>query len=106
MSNESISFKTITVDIFITYVVIPCMEVVSIKVDKRVKEKMRKLSNVNWSETIRQALAKKIQEEESKTRSTDAALLQEASTITDRLRKTSKKWNSTEEIHKWRQTRR
>jgi metal-responsive CopG/Arc/MetJ family transcriptional regulator len=82
------------------------MEVVSIKVDKRVRDKMKKLSNVNWSETIRQALAKKIQEEEAKTRTIDMASLLEASSITDRMRKASKGWSSTEEIRNWRQTRR
>ena len=81
------------------------MEVVSVKVDKRIKDKMKKLSNVNWSEIIRQALAEKIRQEESKTRTVERKSLLEASTITDRMRKASKHWNSTEEIRKWRQTR-
>jgi metal-responsive CopG/Arc/MetJ family transcriptional regulator len=86
-------------------VVIPFMDVVSVKVDKKVKDKMKKLSNVNWSEIIRQALAKKIQEEESKVRIFDTESLQEAAAITDRMRKASKRWNSTEEIRRWRQTK-
>lgn len=81
------------------------MEVVSVKVDKQVKDKMKKLSNVNWSEIIRQALAKKIQEEEAKTRTADRESLLEASKITDALRRASRRWNSTEEIRKWRQAR-
>lgn len=81
------------------------MEVVSIKVDKRIKEKMKKLSNVNWSDTIRRALAAKIEEEESKTRAVDTKSLIEAASLTDRVRKTSRHWSSTEEIRRWRETR-
>lgn len=82
------------------------MEVFSIKVDKQIRAKMRKLSYVNWSEIIRRALASKIEEEEAKTRNIDRDLLLEAASITDRMRKRSKNWSSTEEIRRWRQTRR
>lgn len=81
------------------------MEVISIKVDKRVKDKMKKLSNVNWSETIRRALASKIEEEEAKTRTLDTKSLLEAASLTDSMRKASKRWQSTEEIRRWRETR-
>lgn len=81
------------------------MEVVSVKVDKQIKDKMRRLSNVNWSEVIREALVKKIQQELSRTRTVDRKSLLEASSIADRMRKASAHWNSTEEIRKWRQTR-
>ena len=85
--------------------VIPAVEVVSIKVDKRVKDKMKKLSNVNWSETIRRALAQKIEEEETKARTVDTKSLLEAASLTDRVRKASRQWSSTEEIRRWRETR-
>jgi hypothetical protein len=81
------------------------VEVVSVKVDKHVREKMKKFSNVNWSETIRRALAAKIEEEESKTRTLDTKALFEAASLTDSIRKPSKRWSSTEEIRKWRETR-
>jgi len=81
------------------------MEVFSVKVDKRVKEKMRKLSNVNWSEIIRRALAAKIEEEEAKSRSVDTRSLLEAASLTDKIRKSPKHWSSTEEIRRWRQAR-
>lgn len=86
--------------------VILVVEVVSVKVDKRVKDKMKKLSNVNWSETIRRALAAKIEEEEARTRTVDAKLLREAASLTDGIRKASKHWSSTEEIRRWREARR
>lgn len=85
--------------------VIPVVEVISVKVDKRVKDKMKKLSNVNWSETIRRALAAKIEEEEAKTRTLDTKALLEAASLTDSIREASRHWSSTEEIRRWRETR-
>lgn len=82
------------------------MEVVSAKVDKRVRDKMRKLGHVNWSEVIRSALTTKIKEEEAKLRSVDKTSLIEASSMTDRIRKSTKDWDSTEEIRRWREARR
>ena len=82
------------------------MEVVSAKVDKQVRDKMRRLGHVNWSEVIRSALITKIKEEEAKLRSVDKASLIEASSMTDRIRKSSKGWDSTEEIRRWREARR
>ncbi len=81
------------------------MEVVSAKVDKQVRDKMRKLGHVNWSEVIRSALITKIKEEEAKLRSVDKASLIEASSMTDRIRKSSRGWDSTEEIRRWREAR-
>jgi hypothetical protein len=81
------------------------MEVVSVKVDKKTKEKMRKFSNVNWSETIRNAIEAKLNEEELKNRHLDFAEIREASKIADSVRKTIKGWNSTAEIRKWRDQR-
>lgn len=81
------------------------MEVVSAKVDKQVRDKMRRLGHVNWSEVIRSALITKIKEEEAKLRSVDKASLIEASSMTDRIRKSSKGWDSTEEIRRWREAR-
>lgn len=85
--------------------VIPIMEVISVKVDKRVKDRMKKLSNVNWSETIRRALAAKIEEEEARKRTLDTKALLEAASLTDSIRKASKRWSSTEEIRRWREAR-
>jgi predicted transcriptional regulator len=82
------------------------MEVVSLKVDKRVKEKMRKLAHVNWSEVIRRAIAAKIEDEEARLRVVDTDSLKEAASMTDNMRKGySKDWSSTEEIRRWREAR-
>lgn len=85
------------------------MEVVSVKVDKRLREKMKKLAHINWSEVIRNALASKIEEEEAKQRTIDSAMLQEAANLASALRKNKSMttgWKSTEEIRRWRETRR
>ena len=82
------------------------MEVVSVKVDKELKDKMRRFSNVNWSETIREAIRRAVAEEELKGRRVDPEEVREASRLTDSIRKTADGWSSTEEIRKWREARR
>jgi hypothetical protein len=47
------------------------MEVVSIKVDKKTREKMRRLANIDWSETIRRAINEVIEREELAERNVD-----------------------------------
>jgi hypothetical protein len=81
------------------------MDVVSIRVDKELREKMRLLSYINWSEVIREAVARKILEEASKKRRLDPNLLLEAAKISDSIRRPSPGWDSTEEIRKWREQR-
>ena len=83
------------------------MDVVSVKVDKKTKERMQLHSNVNWSETIRDAIRNRLDEEELKERHLDPKELHEASRIADSIRKPSPPgWNSTTEIRKWRDIRR
>ncbi len=78
------------------------METISAKIEKETKEKMKKLSYINWSEVIREMLNARIEEEESKVRVLDRDLIKEGIRIAKEVRKTSKGWNSTEEIRKWR----
>ncbi len=81
------------------------MEVVSVKVDKKTKERMQRHKNVNWSESIRDASRNKLDEEELKERHLDSKELQEASKIADSIRKPSPPgWDSTTEMRKWRDT--
>ena len=81
-------------------------EVVSVKVDKKTKQRMQRFSNVNWSETIRDAIRNRLNDEELKDRHLDLKELQEASKIADSIRKPSPPgWNSTAEIRKWRDSR-
>jgi len=81
------------------------MSVISVRLDEETRRKMKSLSHLNWSEVIRQAIAHKIKEEESKKRTLDPKTLREAAEITDKIRRPSPGWSSTEEIRKWRESR-
>lgn len=72
------------------------------KVDSDTKERMRRLSHVNWSETIRRAIENTIEEEELKERNVDPRDVREARLMADSIRRPSKGWDSTREIRKWR----
>jgi predicted transcriptional regulator len=83
------------------------MEVVSIKVDKKTREKMRRLANINWSETIRRAIDEVIEREEMAERNVDPREIRQGLKIAESIRRPSKKgWDSTAEIRKWRDQRR
>lgn len=85
------------------------MEVISAKIDKRTKEKMKRFSDVNWSEVIRKAIASRIREEELRSRinPVDKDELARAGRMTDTIRAkhAAEGWSSVEEIRKWRDTR-
>jgi transcriptional regulator of met regulon len=81
------------------------MGVISVRIDERTRRKMKRLSHLNWSEVIRQAIIQKIKEEENRKRNLDPKTLKEAAEITDKIRKPSPSWSSTEEIRKWRDLR-
>ena len=78
----------------------------SVKVDKELRDKMRRFSDVNWSETIREAIRRAVAEEELKGRRVDPDEVREASRLTDSVRKAAEGWDSTEEIRRWRDARR
>jgi len=82
------------------------MEVVSVKVDSETKQRMRRLSRVNWSETIRRAIEKTIEEEELRERNVKPRDVRKARLMADSIRRPSKGWDSTREIRKWRDRRR
>ena len=81
------------------------MSIISVRIDEETRRKMKRLSHLNWSEVIRKAIIRKIREEEIRERRLDLKDLREAAEITDRIRRPSPSWNSTEEIRKWRSLR-
>jgi len=81
------------------------MSIISVRLDEETRRKMKLLSHLNWSEVIRQAIAQRIVEEENRKRTLDLKMLKEAAEITDKIRKPSPSWSSTEEIRKWRESR-
>ena len=84
------------------------MTIVTVRLDDKLKNKMKKFRRVNWSEVIRGAILERISIEESLSarRVIDVALLQKAIRDQDRLRtKTTGTWSGAEEIRKWRELR-
>ena len=82
------------------------MEVVSVKVDKETRNKMRRLANADWSETIRRAINETIEREMLAERNVDPRDIKEGLKIAQSIRRPSKGWDSTKEIRKWRDLRR
>jgi hypothetical protein len=81
------------------------MSIISVRIDEQTRRKMKLLSHLNWSEVIRHAIIQKIKQEENRKRRLDPKMLKEAAEITDKIRKPSPSWSSTEEIRKWRDLR-
>jgi hypothetical protein len=84
------------------------LALITVRIDDRLKDKMKKIRHVNWSEVIRAAIAERISLEESTTKrnSIDLDLLKRAVTDQDRLReRTSGTWSGSEEVRKWRELR-
>ncbi|MFQ6124456.1 MAG: VapB-type antitoxin [Candidatus Heimdallarchaeota archaeon] len=82
------------------------MPVVSVRVNEETKAKMDRLAHVNWSQVLRDAIERKIEEEEMRTRHIDRRRLLQAVIVTDSLRRAKPGWRSEEEIRKWREKRR
>ncbi|MHB1440710.1 MAG: hypothetical protein ACYCSO_06775 [Cuniculiplasma sp.] len=82
------------------------MEIITARIDKETKEKMKKFSYINWSDVIRESVLKRLKDEESKERVIDKEAVAEGITKAAMIRKSSIGWNSTEEIRKWRDIKR
>ncbi|MCS7115652.1 MAG: ribbon-helix-helix domain-containing protein [Candidatus Bathyarchaeota archaeon] len=72
------------------------MKTLTVKVDEELREQMKKLRHVNWSEVIREAIRKKIEEENGRN-------IAEAVLINERLRRAAPDgWDSAKVIREWR----
>ena len=80
------------------------MRVVSAKIDDETKRRMSRLSDVNWSEVVRNAIRGRIEIEESLRRPVDRRRAITASRGMDALRESiaPSDFDSTKEIRKWR----
>ncbi|MHB8360702.1 MAG: hypothetical protein ACYDAO_00620 [Thermoplasmataceae archaeon] len=78
------------------------MDIKTARVDRETKEKMKRLSYINWNDIIRESIAKKIREVEARERIVDRKAIAKGIEIASTVRKSSVGWNSTEEIRKWR----
>jgi hypothetical protein len=83
------------------------MSLITFKIKEELKKKMRKYKHINWSEIARKAIEERIRLEElSESRKVDTDLMKNAIAVQDRIRsKSSRKWSATEEIRKWRESR-
>ncbi|KYH36638.1 MAG: hypothetical protein AYL29_012030 [Candidatus Bathyarchaeota archaeon B24] len=76
--------------------------VVSFRVDKELKKKMEELSYINWSEVVRRAIAKVVEEESSKKTVKDFVRIRKASIRCKILSRKVEGWSSVEEVRRWR----
>lgn len=73
-------------------------DMISVRVDKKLKKTMQGIKNVNWSEVIRSAIRMEV---ENRNRNLAKALLLNEKNVI----KPEKNFNSTEMIKKWRLSR-
>lgn len=71
----------------------------TVRVDEELRERMKRLKHVNWSEVIRDSIRKKIEEDVGRN-------LAEAILLNEKLRKIAPEgWDSARVIREWRSKR-
>ena len=79
----------------------------SIRVDREIRGRMADMVDVNWSEVVRQALRERIELEEDLRRPLNRKRALRAARALGLLRQRAKSaFDSTEEVRKWRDSRR
>ena len=86
------------------------MAFLSVRVPQSLKEKMKKINGVNWSEVVRGAIEERVEEELRRKRQRDPAAILEAIREQDRIAsvlgsKPTPDWSSVEVIRYWREHR-
>jgi len=75
------------------------MAIISVRVSEDIKKRMDKLRHINWSEVIRRAIIKVLEEEEGRN-------LARAVLLNEKIRKKAPEgWDSVEVIRFWRERR-
>jgi len=77
------------------------MPIITVRIDDEMKRMMEKLKHINWSEVIRRAISKKIEEEME--RKVDRKRILWAAVKTEELRRRVEGWRSVDEIRRWRE---
>ena len=84
-------------------------EIVSFRITRKLKQRMSRLRHINWSELLRAAVERSVEEEERKLRpERDPVRVEGAVAEMDRLAglaEGSKKWVGAEEVIRWRKKR-
>lgn len=78
------------------------MAIVTVRIDEELKKKMAQMKRINWSEVIRDAIMRKIEEEEL-WKNVNRKKLIEAAMQTDSLRRKMEGWDSVAEVRRWRE---
>ncbi|MEM2902539.1 MAG: hypothetical protein QXO32_07425 [Candidatus Bathyarchaeia archaeon] len=72
------------------------MATLTVRIDEELRRKMKALSYVNWSDVVREAIKRKVREEERRD-------LAEAVLLNEQLRrKPPEGWNAAKVIREWR----
>ena len=81
-------------------------EMISVRVPRELREKMRKFSHVNWSEVVREAIRRRVEVEERRLRMLEAA--RDMDRIRSRILQLygATEYDSSEVIRRWRELRR
>jgi hypothetical protein len=80
------------------------MPTMSTKIPENLKKRIEKLSHINWSEVMRTAVLKKVEEEEKRMIDRDSQRIDQTIQKMDLLRRKAK-GNTTEELRTWREIR-
>ncbi len=80
------------------------MPTMSTKIPENLKKRIEKLSHINWSEVMRTAVLKRVEEEEKRIMDRDSKVIDHTIQIMDQLRRKAK-GNTTEELRAWREIR-
>jgi len=75
------------------------MAIISVRVSDDIKRRMDRLKHINWSEIVRRAIIKTLEEEEGRN-------LARAVLLNEKIRKKAPRgWSSVEAIRYWRENR-
>ncbi|UCE12285.1 MAG: VapB-type antitoxin [Candidatus Heimdallarchaeota archaeon] len=76
----------------------------SAKIPEELKKRVEKLSHINWSEVMRLAILKRVEEEEKRIMDRNRKIIEQSSQKMDQLRRKAQ-GNTTEELRAWREIR-
>jgi len=80
------------------------MPAMSTKIPENLKKRIEKLSHINWSEVMRLAVLKRVEEEEKRNMDRNRKAIDQSMQNMDRLRRKAQ-GNTTEEVRAWREIR-
>lgn len=80
------------------------MPTMSTKIPENLKKRIEKLPHINWSEVMRVAILKRVEEEEKRIMERNRKIIEQSSQMMDQLRRKAQ-GNTTDELRAWREIR-